>query len=183
VHKNSTQTVAGGSTRIPYSPRSPGDCLAKMPPGFCRYNGRIPYSSQTFTVLPTKHIGATIIIAPGTSLRSIANVTLKAQENRQFCKERIRRRTGRWGCRQIPCAPPRNTVPPTKFYRTLREFLLYCSRRITVRSTNFYRTARKAFCEDILQIAYKFHEFQAHPVCRSIVKCFCCLQVGVLKDA
>jgi hypothetical protein len=56
-----------------------------MPPGFCRYKVRIPYSSQTFTVLPTKYVGATFIIAPGTSLRSLANVTLKAQQNMQFC--------------------------------------------------------------------------------------------------
>jgi hypothetical protein len=140
--KNATQAVAGGSIRIPYSPRIPGDCLAKMPPGFCRYNVRIPYSSQTFTVLPTKYVGATFITAPGTSLRSLANVTLKALQNMQFCKERIRRRRGLWGCYWIPYPPRIFTVPLTTFYRTPCEFLPYRSRRITVRSTNFYRTAR-----------------------------------------
>jgi hypothetical protein len=35
------------------------------------------------------------------------------------------------------------TVPLTKDYRTLREFLPYHSRRITVPSANFYRTTHE----------------------------------------
>ncbi len=86
----------------------------RRPPDFRRYNGRIPHSSssQTFTVLPTKQVGATIIIAPGTSLRSLANVTLKAQQNGQVCEERIRRARG-------PGA--------VAGYRAPREFLPYRS--------------------------------------------------------
>jgi hypothetical protein len=106
----------------------------RRPPDFRRYNGRIPRSSQTFTVLPTKQVGATIIIAPGTSLRSLANVTLKAQQNGQVCEERIRRARGpgavagyRTPREEIPYRPQSFTVPLTKDYRTLREFLPYRS--------------------------------------------------------
>jgi hypothetical protein len=112
----------------------------KMPHGFCRYKVRIkvriPYSSQTFTVLPTKYVGATFIIAPGTSLRSLANVTLKAQQNMQFCKERIRRRRGLGGCCRIP-------YPPANFYRTAHEGLPYPPRIFTVPLTKDYRTPRE----------------------------------------
>ena len=111
----------------------------RRPPDFRRYNGRIPRSSQTFTVLPTKQVGATIIIAPGTSLRSLANVTSKAQQNGQICEERIRRARGpgavagyRAPREEIPYRPQSFTVPTANFYRTTHEGLPYPPRIFTV---------------------------------------------------